>query len=501
MSKKKFFTLLLALVTALTMSLAGTALAVDQWNGTSRDIVTVPASGVLEIATGAQLAGFADAVNAGTDFANCTVILSDDINLNNHDWTPIGRFFSYWGANRAFRGVFDGAGHNITGLNVVNNSGNKLARGETAALFGYIDFPAVTAAKSAAKAVSVTPAAKAQADAAVLGLTGETYDRVVAERTDFYTAFGINPKAPATRSITPAYGAKGIVKNVKVYGSVTNTAGQGAAGIVCWNDGLIENCYFEGTIYCAPQNRAYAGGICSLLGDNDSATDTYVVNCVVSADVKAHGSSFSYAGGIAGYCYEMNSGYVVNCSVQPGSKMDAYMDAGGVVGGFANQVYNCVSAADSVTVDGHNPNESGYYMGGIVGAFGTTYNCYWLQSSSTSTMQPGVAVGDGSDVSGLRTTVEALPAGSVFFTPTVVNVNGTASVTHTYYPTGAAANPPALNNWSTTDSSVAAVSNGTVTGYSVGTATVSATASSGAWSTSTPSAVSVTPESFVTVSQ
>lgn len=100
MSKKKFFTLLLALVTALTMSLAGTALAVDQWNGTSRDIVTVPASGVLEIATGAQLAGFADAVNAGTDFANCTVILSDDINLNNHDWTPIGRFFSYWGANQ-----------------------------------------------------------------------------------------------------------------------------------------------------------------------------------------------------------------------------------------------------------------------------------------------------------------------------------------------------------------------------------------------------------------
>lgn len=95
----------------------------------------------------------------------------------------------------------------------------------------------------------------------------------------------------------------------------------------------------------------------------------------------------------------------------------------------------------------------------------------------------------------------ALPAGSVFFTPTAVNVNGTASVTHTYYPTGAAANPPALNNWSTTDSSVAAVSNGTVTGYSVGTATVSATASSGAWSTSTPSAVSVTPESGVTVTQ
>ena len=495
MSKKKFFTLLLALVTALTMSLAGTALAADVWDGTV-GTVPAPVNNVITITTGAQLAGFASAVNSGTTYQGYTIRLGNDINLNDLDWTPIGRFFSYWGSNRAFSGIFDGAGHSITGLNVVNDNNNYTNRGETAGLFGYIDFPAATTTRSAANATPVTAAAKAQSDAAALGLASEAYDRVVAERTDLYTAFGVAPEAIQTRSVTPAP-TGGVVKNLKVNGTVTNTRGQGAAGVVCWNDGLIENCYFEGTIYIHDNNnRAYTGGICSLLG-----ASTYVVNCAAKADVKAHGGVYSYAGGIAGYCYAMDSGYVVNCSVQPGSKIDSYMDTGGVVGGFANQVYNCVSAADSVTVDGHNPNESGYYTGGIVGAYGTTYNCYWLQSSSASTTQPGAAVGGGSDVSGLRTTVAALPAGSVFFTPTAVNVNGTASVTHTYYPTGAAANPPALNNWSTTDSSVAAVSNGTVTGYSVGTATVSATASSGAWSTSTPSAGSVTPESGVTVTQ
>lgn len=499
MSKKKLFTLLLALVTALTMSLAGTAFAVNVWDGT---VGTVPAASnnVITITTGAQLAGFAAAVNGGTDYAAYTVRLGDDINLDGLSWTPIGIFFKYsspWASetrNRAFCGIFDGAGHSITGLNVVNNNDNYNDRGETAGLFGYIDFPAVAAARSAAKTAAVTPVAKAQADAAALGLVGEAYDRVVAERTDFYTAFGIVPQTPQTRGVTPVP-TGGIVRNLKVYGSVTNTAGQGAAGVVCWNDGLIENCYFEGAATCSPENRSYVGGICSLLGAN-----TYVVNCAAKGTFSATGTIFSYAGGIAGYCFAMNTGYIANCSVEPNTTVNSHMDTGGVVGGFANQVYNCVSAASSVTVNGQNPNEAGYFTGGIVGAFGAAYNCYWLQTTG-STTQPGYAVGGGSDASGKRTAVAALPVGSVHFAPMTLAVNTAGTVTGTNYPTGAAAVTPTLGSWSTTDSSVASVSSGTVTGYSAGVAAVSAAASSTAWSTALSSTVSVTPESFVTVTQ
>ena len=150
MSKKKFFTLLLALVTALTMSLAGTALAADVWDGTV-GTVPAPVNNVITITTGAQLAGFASAVNSGTTYQGYTIRLGNDINLNDLDWTPIGRFFSYWGSNRAFSGIFDGAGHSITGLNVVNDNNNYTNRGETAGLFGYIDFPAATTTRSAAR--------------------------------------------------------------------------------------------------------------------------------------------------------------------------------------------------------------------------------------------------------------------------------------------------------------------------------------------------------------
>ncbi len=499
MNRKKFFTLLLAFVTALTMSLAGTAFAVDVWDGT---VGTVPAASnnVITITTGAQLAALAASVNSGTDYAAYTVRLGDDINLNNLAWTPIGRFFQYPSAwvpnpgNKAFSGIFDGAGHTISGLNV--NLTTTVGYGQTAALFGYIDFPAAaSSAKITARATSVTAASKAAADAADLGLVGEAYDKVVAERTDFYTTFGVAPQTPQTRGVTPAP-TGGIVKNLKVYGTVTNTAGQGAAGVVCWNDGLIENCYFEGTASCSPSNRSYVGGICSLLGAN-----TYVVNCAAKGSLSATGTNFSYAGGIAGYCYAMNTGYVVNCSVEPGTEVYSHMDTGGIVGGFANQVYNCVSAASSVTVNGQNPNESGYYTGGIVGAYGAAYNCYWLQTSG-STTQPGYAVGGGSDASGLRSSVAALPAGSVLFTPMTLAVGGTGTVARTNYPTGAAAATPALSNWSTTDSSVAAVSSsGIATGYSAGTATISAAAASTAWSTALSSTVSVTPECFVTVTQ
>lgn len=265
MSKKKFFTLLLALVTALTMSLAGTALAADVWDGTV-GTVPAPVNNVITITTGAQLAGFASAVNSGTTYQGYTIRLGNDINLNDLDWTPIGRFFSYWGSNRAFSGIFDGAGHSITGLNVVNDNNNYTNRGETAGLFGYIDFPAATTTRSAANATPVTAAAKAQSDAAALGLASEAYDRVVAERTDLYTAFGVAPEAIQTRSVTPAP-TGGVVKNLKVNGTVTNTRGQGAAGVVCWNDGLIENCYFEGTIYIHDNNnRAYTDSKPALCG-------------------------------------------------------------------------------------------------------------------------------------------------------------------------------------------------------------------------------------------
>lgn len=495
MSRKKFFTLLLALVTALTMSLAGTALAADTWDGTV-GTVPAPVNNVITITTGAQLAGLAANVNDNSnEYAGVTIRLGDDINLNNLDWRPIGIFFAYGNTgNRAFRGIFDGAGHNITGLNVLNDQNNWSARGETAALFGYIQYYTPTST-AATRATVPSPAALAEADVASLGLTGAAAAKVRDERIAAYNDFGISESMATTRStrIVNPSATGGIVKNVRVYGTVRNTYGQGASGVVCWNDGTVMNCYFEGSVESAGTGRAYAGGISSLLGAN-----TDIVNCVASADVRATGGSFSYAGGIAGYCYQMNLGYIVNCSVEPGSVIFSYMDTGGIAGGFAYQVYNCSSAAASVTVNGQNPNESGHYTGGIVGAYGSAFNCSWLQTSG-STTQPGYAVGGGTSTTGLVSTVSALPKDSVLFGPLPnMTIGGTEVVAVSYYPTGAGANTPTLA-WSSSSTSVASVSDGTVTASGTGTAIISAAATQSGWTF--PSAVSggVSPQTVANV--
>lgn len=500
MKLKKHLALILTAATLFALSFAGTANAINVWDGTTGTVPT-PVNGVITITTGAQLAAFRNAVNNGNDYANYTIRLGDDINLNNNEWTPIGRFYAYGDSrNRAFRGIFDGVGYSITGLNVNITNTNQ---GETAALFGYIDYP--TDSKAAA-ARSMTPADKAALDAATLGLTGEDYYRVLAERRDFYETFGVKPVPAETRSVTPSYAAKGRVKNLKVYGNVTNTGGQGAAGVVCWNDGVIENCYFGGSVTVRDNGnkRAYVGGICSLLGDEVQTHNTYVVNCAAMVDAKAHGGSYSYAGGIAGYCYAMNRGYIVNCSVQSGSKIDSYMDTGGVVGGFAYKVYNCSSAASEVTVNGIIPNQAGHFAGGIVGAFGAATKCYWLKATG-STLQPDYLVGNGTDTTGRKSTTAALPSTSVHFRRRTITVNGTDYATKTIYPSGAAANTLSYSGWSTSDSSVAGVSSsGLVTGYSPGKAVISATAtSSGSWWTATAPIASadVTPESMFTVTQ
>lgn len=74
----------------------------------------------------ADLFGLAQLVNGGTNFANKTVKLGEDIDLIGYIWTPIGI------GNYSFKGVFDGGNHKITSMNV------HAAGTSYAGLFGYV---------------------------------------------------------------------------------------------------------------------------------------------------------------------------------------------------------------------------------------------------------------------------------------------------------------------------------------------------------------------------
>ena len=103
----------------------------DVWDGES---MVAPLDenndNIYEIERPSELAWLAAAVNgtlteeytrsgvAANDFAGKTFRLTQDINLNNEPWTPIGD------ANHIFKGTFDGQGHTITNL-VVNGGTNN----------------------------------------------------------------------------------------------------------------------------------------------------------------------------------------------------------------------------------------------------------------------------------------------------------------------------------------------------------------------------------------
>ena len=95
------------------------------WDGTMEQ----PAidGNTVYIATGEQLAFFANAVNTNATFDNtltraevkyayANVVLTHDIDLDNKVWTPIGN--QPYSAEGQFRGTFDGQGHTIKGLKV-----------------------------------------------------------------------------------------------------------------------------------------------------------------------------------------------------------------------------------------------------------------------------------------------------------------------------------------------------------------------------------------------
>ena len=69
---------------------------------------------VIKIGTAAELMGLAQSVNAGNDYKGKTVVLTNNIDLNNVAWTPIGT-----NAN-PFRANFDGANLTVSNINVEN---------------------------------------------------------------------------------------------------------------------------------------------------------------------------------------------------------------------------------------------------------------------------------------------------------------------------------------------------------------------------------------------
>ncbi|MDD6234322.1 MAG: hypothetical protein PUB17_03995 [Lachnospiraceae bacterium] len=96
-----------------------------------------------KIATAEQLALLAKEVNSGVYGSTHTkeyFILTADIDLSGHVWTPIGyeSYASGGGSAQAFEGYFNGNNKKITGLYVDERKGDSYGKNRSAGLFGCI---------------------------------------------------------------------------------------------------------------------------------------------------------------------------------------------------------------------------------------------------------------------------------------------------------------------------------------------------------------------------
>ena len=111
----------------------------SSWDGTSiSEPETDPDDeNTYLISTPAELAWVAQQVNGKKDnFVGKTLLLTNDINLNGHHWTPIGNVTSY--PTISFHGTFDGQNHTISNLTASDNVKEHAAAGLFGSLIGTV---------------------------------------------------------------------------------------------------------------------------------------------------------------------------------------------------------------------------------------------------------------------------------------------------------------------------------------------------------------------------
>ena len=207
----------------------------------------------FEVKTEADLLKFADLVNTGTDFANKTVTLANDITLSQSNWTPIGT------NTTPFKGTFDGGNHTISGLNIAKDiNGN-------AGFFGVAN------------------------GATIQNLIVE--GSIVLANNSATNVGGICANANSTT-------VDSCINKVNIdVSAVTNENGVQVGGIVGTHAGTISNCKNYGNI--TGSDYAIVGGITAYTSFSNTLTDNANYGNIMGAD--------GQTGNLVGYDAQANA--------------------------------------------------------------------------------------------------------------------------------------------------------------------------------------------------
>lgn len=374
------------------------------WDGTAATKIVNVGNGTgvesspIEIASASELAYLAQQTNAGgkeltlenggtingkTNFQGVYFKLTEDIDLGEQAWTPIGK-----NSSNPFKGVLDGNEKTILNMGTISTNDyyyaglfGRIENGtiqnlhieivstglpikgveNVGTLAGYITNSKIT--KCGVKGGNITGDEPSSIQLVVGGLVGQL---IGSEITDC-----------------------NITTDVKAV--LSNASALSAGGIIGINTGSsITNCQYSGSVMAVDERKddtpnSYAGGISGasdLQAVGGSPRTSTISECTVHVDISAG----AHAGGIVGYFTE---GDVEKCTVEGViDTKETGGQAGGIMGRnkWGGTVTDCYNSA-SVT--------SLYAAGGIVGYEYTSYlfaisKC-WSSSDITAPIAGGIA--------------------------------------------------------------------------------------------------------------
>ena len=313
---------------------------------------TGTAENPYQIATGAQLAYLASSVNNGETYAGKNFVLTADIDLNKHPWTPIANAFSdalFGGSDyRIFAGNLDGQGYTVS--NVAIGSTNAPLESDVFGLFG------VTEGKISnlhLNTVSIHGKAK-NVSGYVIGPAGGLIGSASGNVENCHvTGLTMTMTAPDS-GLAAAYWIGGLVgasdaeqiDECSVSGKIKETSGKGSIGGLIGELGKASKITYSRADVALNVKADYYGGadVGGFIGKGNGKIDTETVirNCYATGDV----TGGAYIGGFTGSISGLN---IKNCY------------ATGDVSGAA------ASMASFAGTDGPNMN----YYGSIINCYAT----------------------------------------------------------------------------------------------------------------------------------
>lgn len=392
--KKRIGSLLLILALCFTLLPTAVLAADGAWDGS---IAAAFAGGTgtdsdpYQIADGAQLAYLASEVNKGQPYENACFVLTADIDLGNHDWTPIGNSFSglLFGLPdySLFAGNLDGKGHTVSNISIGTESTPLESDvfglfGATSGKISNLNLDTVTI-HGTAKNVNVSDYVY------VIGLAGALAGSASGPIENCHvTNLSMTMNTPNS-GMTAAYWIGGLVgaldgsqyiEECSASGKITEKSGKGSIGGLIGELGRAATITYSHADVALDVESVYSGGanVGGLIGKGNGYKDpeTVISNCFATGNVKGG----AYSGGFAGSLYGLN---IKNCYAT-GDVTDAFVSMATFAG------------TDSSSSDAYGSVTNCYTTGTVIGTAAYLYaftmqdamprspitNCYFADANS-----------------------------------------------------------------------------------------------------------------------